>query len=627
MKLKNIFLSLLFVILFLDILTVNAQTKIINGDAKNSPIGIAINPVQANIPKNVDKWINAELAKVKTKPITDFDSPHFFNKTNGRLVGYIKGYDVSLGFSTAIVYVKNEITNEDTPVVIQIHPDGRFKGDMPLIMPKYTYLVVDKRWVRFYIEPGQTLSMVLDWDAIKKLDYDDLASAKIDFKGPLAQINKDVNGFDFPKVDYSLYSKIKTMPPNEYKKEQMALLKENLERINQYQKDKSINAKAKVVLENYFLTLNAFKLFEYVERRADEAENDTINPVLKIPVANQYYDFLKELPLNNQSMLVSGEFSSFVNRFEFSKPLNVKGNTSSWKPAKNFLEYFEEEGIAISKEDKELFTSVLNNPTKSVSSYSKEDLSRFIEFSNKYAAEMKAYDKKYVKPYTNPNSSLMESWKNKDSIMTNVFGLKKNLVNEIIKMRSLNPVFKGSNKELSLDYWKTLQKEITNPFLISEGNQIFNKVFGSDSREAYVLPAGRGTDIFNKIIAPFKGKIVLVDFWATSCGPCVGGIRSMKEIREKYEGNTDFEFVFITEDAASPLENYRKFVKEQELKNTFVVHTDDFQYLRELFKFNGIPRSVVIDKNGKVLNGDYFLYNMGVTNFQNELDGFLKASN
>ena len=99
-------------------------------------------------------------------------------------------------------------------------------------------------------------------------------------------------------------------------------------------------------------------------------------------------------------------------------------------------------------------------------------------------------------------------------------------------------------------------------------------------------------------------------------------LNSMKEIRKKYEGNKDFEFVFITEDAASPTADYRKFVKEQELKNAFIVLTDDFQYLRELFKFNGIPRYVVIDKNGKVLNDNFAMHN-----FESELAGVLKASN
>lgn len=634
MKLKNIFQSLLFVISFLQISIVNAQTKIINGDAKNTPIGMAINPIQANIPKNVEKWIDAELAKVKTKPITDFDSLNFFNKANGRLVGYIKGYEVSLGFSTAIVYVNNEITNEDTPVVIQIHPDGRFEGDIPLIMPKYSYLVIQNKWTPFYVEPGQTLSMVLDWNSVKKLDYGELG--KSDFKGALAKVNEDIAGFERPKIDYdTFFEKSKSLSPEEYKKETLNLYKESLDNLFKYSKTNFISAKATVILKNEILIERAGRLFDFVD--------DITNPNANTPETNQYYDFLQELPLEQQSVLVSSPIRFFMNQLELCKPLrsNLKHYTMSWKSEKTFLEYMEEENIAFPKEDKDFYFFMEENASKMTEKFINEHKDKMNAYHDKYKSIQSAYLIKYPPHRAEQESQfkdiLMENWKTKDSIMTNAFGVKKNLVYDVVKIRSLYKDFDfiksaendytKTNKEIAIDYWETLQKEITNPFLISEGNQIFNKVFNSDNKEAYILPAGKGTDIFNKIIGPFKGKIVLVDFWATSCGPCIGGIRSMKEIREKYEGNADLEFVFITEDAASPSASYRKFVKEQELKNTFVVHTDDFQYLRELFKFNGIPRSVVIDKNGKVLNGDYFLYNMGMTNFQNELDGFLKASN
>ena len=51
-----------------------------------------------------------------------------------------------------------------------------------------------------------------------------------------------------------------------------------------------------------------------------------------------------------------------------------------------------------------------------------------------------------------------------------------------------------------------LNKEIANPFLIAEGNAVFNKVFTAGKTEAYTLPAGKATDIFNKIISLLREK-------------------------------------------------------------------------------------------------------------------------
>ena len=58
----------------------------------------------------------------------------------------------------------------------------------------------------------------------------------------------------------------------------------------------------------------------------------------------------------------------------------------------------------------------------------------------------------------------------------------------------------------------------------------------------------------------------------------------MKKTRKEYEGNKEFDFVFITEQRSSPEKRYDNFVKQQELKNTYRLSTDDYNYLRQLFK-------------------------------------------
>ena len=153
---------------------------------------------------------------------------------------------------------------------------------------------------------------------------------------------------------------------------------------------------------------------------------------------------------------------------------------------------------------------------------------------------------------------------------------------------------------------------------------MYLEAFPENTKTAYSLPTGKATEVFRKITDPFKGKILFVDFWATTCGPCVGGIKAMKETREKYKDNPDFDFLFITDERSTPEEDYKKFIGEQEMKNTFRLTEDDFNYLRELFKFNGIPRYVVIDKEGKVLNGDFEMWNFEteLTKMRDNKEGF-----
>ena len=68
-------------------------------------------------------------------------------------------------------------------------------------------------------------------------------------------------------------------------------------------------------------------------------------------------------------------------------------------------------------------------------------------------------------------------------------------------------------------------------------------------------------------------------------------------------------FLFITSDDESPLSAYESFVKNQELQHSYRITFNDYKYLRELFKFNGIPRYVVIGKDGKVLDDNFNIHN------------------
>lgn len=596
--------------------------------------GTAKSTKSKEIPESVSKWMDNELKKVTKKPLSSFNSPQFFNKTTGRLIGYIKGYDVRLGFKTGILYTGNEITREDYPVVIEIHPDGRFEGDIPLTNATYSYLVMNKQVIHFYIEPEQTIAMILDWDEF--LYADRMRKTRhnfknITFKGPVAKINEDLLGYNSTPFDYkSFTNKIKTISPQAFKEQEAIDYKKSKDNLASYLKNNSISDKASVLLKNKIDLEHADYLFDFVSNRDYYAKQDTINPILKIPVENDYFDFLKEINLNDQSLLTIKEFSTFVNRFEFSKPILVypkpKPIENSFKPEKTLEKYLEDEKIVVTENDKVLIESQKNKTFNSYEAY--QEFEKLL--SESYKNGLKAYNKKYVEPFNKLQSEKvsMEKWQLKDSIVKNVFHLEKNLVYEIIKIRALKFDIERSNAENAHNYWNELQKDITNPFLRQEGERIVDQQFPINSFEnsplegnlnhkvkinatafSNKLPEGKATDIFKNIINKHKGKILFIDFWATTCGPCVATIKQMKETRKKYKDNTDFEFVFITDESQSPTESYDKFVKEQELENIYRLSSDDYNRLRQLFKFNGIPRYIVVDKKGEVVNDKFPMHN------------------
>jgi thiol-disulfide isomerase/thioredoxin len=578
----------------------------------------------STVPAQVTKWIDQELAKLKRKAPIDFYSQQFFNNGTARLIGYIKGYDTRLGFTTGLVYSSNELTREDFPSVVQIHPDGRFEVDLPYSFPKYSMMYINDMGLPFYLEPGQTLSMIVDWEEFLIADRRRNIRYQIQdviYQGPLAKINSELAGCTSEQFDYEGFrTKKSTISPEAFKNSQLPVSKAKLQKVEEYISTNTLTPQAACILRNKTLLEESEHLLDFVSDRRYFASQDTANKMLKIPVPIAYYDFLKEMPLNDNCLLVSGEFASFVNRFEYCEPLMHAKKTNvikHTKPEKDYLTYLIDEGVEISAEDKVLANMMMKeNRSKDEDSIMKSKKVEIQAFLEKNKDHIQGYSEKYIKPMqkTGMANYYQEDWKAKDSVLRSDLGLENSLVYEITKIRSLKYIFDASSREAAKGFWDELKTGITHPYLIETGNQLLETTFPAEKLAAYTLPKGSATDVFRKITDQFKGKILFVDFWATTCGPCVGGIKTMKPNRERYKDSKDFEFIFITDERGSPKDAYDKFVAEQEMKNTYRLSKDDYNYLRQLFKFNGIPHYTVIDKAGNVLNNNFPMHN-----FESEL--------
>jgi peroxiredoxin len=109
-----------------------------------------------------------------------------------------------------------------------------------------------------------------------------------------------------------------------------------------------------------------------------------------------------------------------------------------------------------------------------------------------------------------------------------------------------------------------------------------------------------------------KGHVVLINFWATWCGPC---LVEMPAIERRYEALKDKGFVVLAVDDDEAITEVSAFTHELDL--TFPVLLDPGAMVNDLYRVRGLPTSFVVDREGVIRQ-----LHIGLMT-EEQLDGYL----
>ena len=112
-----------------------------------------------------------------------------------------------------------------------------------------------------------------------------------------------------------------------------------------------------------------------------------------------------------------------------------------------------------------------------------------------------------------------------------------------------------------------------------------------------------GEQILRELIAPWKGKVILIDVWGTWCGPCR---MAMKHSQELYERMKPYNMYFLYLANRSDETSWKNVIKEYNVNGENVGHVnlpaEQQAAVEQFLKVNSYPSYFLIDREGHLLN-------------------------
>lgn len=99
----------------------------------------------------------------------------------------------------------------------------------------------------------------------------------------------------------------------------------------------------------------------------------------------------------------------------------------------------------------------------------------------------------------------------------------------------------------------------------------------------------------NRKLSEYRGKVVLINFWASWCGPCQQELPKLSELRGLHD-EYDFELLAVNIDEEP--EKALKLAKK--LAIDFPILFDDLKQVSKLYDIDAMPMTILIDRNGEV---------------------------
>lgn len=211
-------------------------------------------------------------------------------------------------------------------------------------------------------------------------------------------------------------------------------------------------------------------------------------------------------------------------------------------------------------------------------------------------------------------------------INNNTTGLTKELLLTHYAFTLINS-YESKDSVITRELIEKIDLEITNPEFRTYFNALkdkFNKHLTPFPKEvmltALIDSVGHKLT-FKDFLAEYKNKIIVLDFWASWCGPCKAYMPKINKIKKNFS-NSDVEFVFMSLDEKN--NDWRDHLKKTKIPGNHYWIVDNFKSaLAKYLQIHAIPRYVIINRSGKIENIDTIIPESGENWFTAQINKLL----
>lgn len=497
---------------------------------------------------------------------------------NALIRGKIIGYKPDLGEVTSIY--PNPITGSRGKNPVTISEDGSFHINTPIHSPTSLVLRSDSFYIPLVVAPDRELKVLINLPEIQRQESrlrKNLPSneAGIYYAGFLADVNSD------------LYKVLSEQKRNRTSIDSVAHLgADALEKYFKqayYQKISKINSLKINDLSKKILHTEAiselmdkmgnmgYYLRKYHAQKYNISEGEALRRYYVQPKNPDFYDFYKKIPYNDPDILLSPVAEDLIGDLS---DFHIEGNKIS------DMVRFMLQSPKVADADKTLFKEFLE-ATQNNTPFSK--LKALEEAGMKYEELIAEYGK------TNRSTTALAK----------MWGTDKAFLLDLIKARNIGKQFTNYQPltEATKEEIKSLPIEIQE-ILLAENNKLLALIEENKKKTGFTVLNAPQTDdeqLLVEMLKPFKGKVILMDMWATWCGPCLEANRQMEPLKAEF-ADKDVVFLYLAGEN-SPEDSWKNMIPDLKGQH-YRLNKKQWHYLEKSLNARGIPTYIVIDRAG-----------------------------